>query len=326
MAEAVTFGDIQDAAKRLEGQAVRTPLLRHDALDELAGGRLYIKAEPLQVTGSFKFRGAYNRLSRLNEAQRQGGVVAFSSGNHAQGVAAAAKRVGCPALILMPHDAPRTKVAATKALGAEVEQFHRLNDDREALGALRAQTRGAVLVPPFDDPLIIAGQGTVGLEIAQQMAELGEKPDVVCACASGGGLIAGLALALEQEAPQAKVIVAEPAEYNDHALSLARGERTAHGPAGPSLCDALLAPIPGRLTFPINVRRLSGAVSASDDDVLDAMAKAFAYLKLVVEPGGAVGLAAALKGRLNLNGGTAVIVASGGNVDPDIFARALARL
>lgn len=326
MAEAVVFSDIQDAAERLSGHAVRTPLLRHDALDEMAGGRLFIKAEPLQITGSFKFRGAYNRLSRLSEAERRGGVVAFSSGNHAQGVAAAAKRVGCPALILMPHDAPRTKVAATKALGAEVEHFDRIKDDREALGQARATARSAVLVPPFDDPYIIAGQGTVGLEIAQQMAELGLAPDVVCACASGGGLVAGVALALEKIAPNAKVIVAEPAEYDDHALSLARGARTPHAPASPSLCDALLAPIPGRLTFPINVRRLSGAVSATDDDVLDAMGRAFVHLKLVIEPGGAVGLAAALQGRLKLNGGAAVVVASGGNVDPDIFARALARL
>ena len=326
MTEVVVFADIQDAAARLSGQAVRTPLLRHDALDKLAGGRLFIKAEPLQVTGSFKFRGAYNRLSRLTDAERRGGVVAFSSGNHAQGVAAAAKRVGCPALILMPHDAPRTKVTATKALGAEVEHFDRNMDDREAIGLKRAKERGAVLVPPFDDPFIIAGQGTVGLEIAQQMADMGASPDVVCSCASGGGLIAGLALALEQEAPKVKIIVAEPAGYDDHALSLASGERTPHAPAGPSLCDALLAPIPGRLTFPINLRRVSGAVSATDDEVLDAMGRAFTFLKLVIEPGGAVGLAAALQGRLNLNGGTAVIVASGGNVDPDIFARALARL
>lgn len=326
MTEVVTFADIQDAAVRLAGQAVRTPLLRHDVLDAMAGGRLYIKAEPLQVTGSFKFRGAYNRLSRLTEKERRGGVVAFSSGNHAQGVAAAAKRVGCPALILMPLDAPRTKVAATKALGAEVEHFDRFKDDREAMGIARATERGAVLVPPFDDPFIIAGQGTVGLEIAQQTAEIGVTPDIVCACASGGGLIAGLALALEHEAPSARVIVAEPSGYDDHALSLASGERTEHPPAGPSLCDALLAPMPGRLTFPINVRRLSGAVSATDDEVLDAMARAFAHLKLVIEPGGAVGLAAALQGRLDLKGATAVIVASGGNVNPDIYALALARL
>jgi threonine dehydratase len=326
MPDAVSFADILDAAGRLSGQAVRTPLLRHDALDAMAGGRLFIKAEPLQVTGSFKFRGAYNRLSRLTETERCGGVVAFSSGNHAQGVAAAAKRVGCPALILMPHDAPRTKVAATKALGAEVEHFDRFKDDREAIGIARATERGAVLVPPFDDPFIIAGQGTVGLEIAHQTAEIGVTPDVVCACASGGGLIAGLALALEHEAPGVRVIVAEPADYDDHALSLASGERTAHAPAGPSLCDALLAPIPGRLTFPINVRRLSGAVSATDEEVLDAMAHAYTHLKLVIEPGGAVGLAAALLGRLNLNGGAAVIVASGGNVDPDVYARALSRL
>ena len=326
MSEPVSFADIQDAAERLSAHVVRTPLVRHDALDEIAGGRLFIKAEPLQVTGSFKFRGAYNRLSRLTEAERRGGVVAFSSGNHAQGVAAAAKHVGCPALILMPHDAPRTKVAATKALGAEVEHFDRFKDDREALGQARAVARGAVLVPPFDDAFIIAGQGTMGIEIAQQMRALGVSPDVVCACASGGGLIAGLSLALEHEAPAARIFVAEPAGYDDHAISLARGERTPHPPAGPSLCDALLAPIPGRLTFPINLRRLSGAVSASELEVLDAMALAYTHLKLVVEPGGAVSLAAALQGRLRLNGGAAVIVASGGNVDPDIFARALARL
>lgn len=326
MSAEVSFSDVQDAAIRIAGEAVRTPLLRHDVLDALGGGHLYIKAEPLQVTGSFKFRGAYNRLSRLSTTERIGGVVAFSSGNHAQGVAAAAKRVGCPALILMPTDAPRAKVTATLALGAEVEHFDRINDDREALGRARAEARGAVLVPPFDDPFVIAGQGTVGLEIADQMAELGISPDMVCACASGGGLVAGIALAMEIRSPKTRIYVAEPSGYNDHALSLAQGARTAHAPTEPSLCDALLAPIPGRLTFPINARLLSGAVSATDDEVLDAMGRAFSHLKLVIEPGGAVGLAAALQGRLDLKGRTAVIVASGGNVDPEIFSRALARL
>ena len=323
---AVSLADIEAAAGRLEGLAVRTPLLRHDALDARAGGRLFIKAEPLQRTGSFKFRGAYNRLSRLSPDQRPAGVVAFSSGNHAQGVAAAAALVGCPALILMPSDAPAIKIAATRALGAEVRFFDRLKDNRESQGARLAAERGAVLVPPYDDPDIISGQGTVGLEIVAQMAELVLVPDVVCACASGGGLVAGVATAVAAHAPAARIYVAEPALYNDHALSLAAGRRTAHAAAAPTLCDSLMAPIPGELTYPINAVRLAGAVSATDDEVLDAMGQAFLHLKLVIEPGGAVGLAAALLGRLNLDGGCAVVVASGGNVDPGVFQRALARL
>ncbi len=323
---AVELADIEAAAVRLEGQAVRTPLLRHDALDALAGGRLFIKAEPLQRTGSFKFRGAYNRIRQLAPDQLKAGVVAFSSGNHAQGVAAAAALVGCPALILMPADAPATKVSATRALGAEVRFFDRLRDNREAMGATLAAERGAILVPPYDDPHIISGQGTVGLEIVSQLAERQLVPDVVCACASGGGLVAGIATAVAARAPKARILVAEPAGYEDHALSLAAGVRTAHAAERPTLCDALMAPIPGVLTFPINRLRLAGAVSASDEEVLDAMAQAFLHLKLVVEPGGAVALAAALNGRLELKGGCGVVVASGGNVDPDVFRQALARL
>ena len=323
---AVDLADIEAAAARLDGVAIRTPLLRHDALDAMAGGRLFIKAEPLQRTGSFKFRGAYNRIRQLNPEQLQRGVVAFSSGNHAQGVAAAAALVGCPALILMPSDAPAIKIAATRALGAEVRFFDRLRDNREAMGAAISEERGAVLVPPYDDPHIISGQGTVGLEIVSQMAEMGLRPDVVCACASGGGLVAGVAMAVTARAPDARIYVAEPAGYDDHALSLAAGERTSHAADRPTLCDALMAPIPGTLTFPINQQRLAGAVSATDEEVLDAMARAFLYLKLVIEPGGAVGLAAALNGRLDLNGGCGVVVASGGNVDPGVFQQALARL
>jgi len=325
MSEAVTFADIQSAARQIAGTAVRTPLLRHDVLDRQVNGRLYIKAEPLQRTGSFKFRGAYNRISRLDGAQRKAGVVAFSSGNHAQGVAAAAKLVGCPAVIVMPSDAPGIKIAATRSLGAEVVLFDRYRDNREAIGAEIASTRGATLVPPYDDPWIIAGQGTVGLEIAEQMAELGERIDVVCTCASGGGLTAGVALAMEALAPSARPYVAEPAGYNDHGLSLAAGERRAHAADAPTLCDALMAPIPGEITFPINQRLLKGAVAASDTEILDAMLVSFLFLKLVIEPGGAAGLAAALQGRLNLNGGTGVVVASGGNVDPAVFRQALDR-
>jgi threonine dehydratase len=234
--------------------------------------------------------------------------------------------VGCPALILMPSDAPAIKIAATRALGAEVRLFDRRRDNREAMGASIATERGAVLVPPYDDADIISGQGTVGLEIVSQMAERGQVPDVVCACASGGGLVAGIATAVVGHVPGAQIFVAEPAGYDDHALSLAAGERTAHAADTPTLCDALMAPIPGALTFPINQIRLAGAVSATDDEVLDAMAQAFLHLKLVIEPGGAVALAAALRGRLPLNGGCGVVVASGGNVDPGVFQQALARL
>ncbi len=318
-----TFPDIESAAVQIEPQAVRTPLLRHDALDQISGGRLFVKAEPLQRTGSFKFRGAYNRISRLSDAEKKGGVVAFSSGNHAQGVAAAARLSGCHAVILMPNDAPRIKVQATLAEGAEVIHFDRYKDDREALGAEIARTRGAILVPPYDDPYIVAGQGTLGLEIVADLAEMGLKPDVVSACASGGGMMAGLSLAVKTLCPQARMVVAEPAGFDDHALSLAAGRRMAHSGDATTLCDALMAAIPGEITFPINQKLLSGAVDATDDEVLAAMAAAFRYLKLVVEPGGAAALAAALQGKLQLNGGVGVVVASGGNVDPQVYRRAL---
>jgi threonine dehydratase len=323
---AISLPDIEAAAERLRGQIVRTPLLRHDALDALAGGRLFVKAEPLQRTGSFKFRGAYNRISQLSVVQREAGVVAFSSGNHAQGVALAARLLGCRAIILMPADAPAIKIRATRAMGADVRLFDRLRDNREAMGAEIARETGAVLVPPYDDPHIMAGQGTIGLEIIDQLDELGVSPDVVSACASGGGMIAGIATAVAARVPSARIVVAEPAGFDDHARSLASGARTAVIPGATTLCDALMAPIPGELTFPVNHRLLAGAVSATDDEVLDAMANAFLHLKLVVEPGGAVALAAALNGRLALNGGVGVVVASGGNVDPGVFQRALSRL
>jgi threonine dehydratase len=317
------FSDVLSAADQIKGLAVRTPLLSHPALNERAGGRLFIKAEPLQQTGSFKFRGAYNRISRLTPDERKGGVVAFSSGNHAQGVASAARMVGCPAVIVMPSDAPVIKIASTRAAGAEVILYDRYKDSREAIGAELAETRKAVLVPPFDDPFVIAGQGTVGLELFQDMAALGVTVDVVASNASGGGLMAGVALCAEALSPTTRIVVCEPAGFDDHALSLAAGQRTTFAPGGSTLCDALMSPLPGEITFPINQRLLSGAVSSSDDEVLDAMAAAFRYLKLVVEPGGAVSLACALQGRLKLNGGVGVVVASGGNVDPEVYKRAL---
>ncbi|HTJ63261.1 MAG TPA: threonine/serine dehydratase [Alphaproteobacteria bacterium] len=320
-----TYQDVLTAAERLRGVAVRTPLLRSDLLDEMTGGRILLKAEVLQRTGSFKVRGAYNRLKQLVETGQQGGgVVAFSSGNHAQGVAAAARLLDIKAAIVMPSDAPALKLENTRRLGGEVIPYDRWTQDREAICASVAAERGAVVVPSFDDPLIIAGQGTAGLEIADDVAALGLALDVLYAPASGGGLAAGIGLALSGRSPATKIYTAEPAGLDDHARSLATGERVSNDPAARSICDALLAPTPGKITFALNKRQLSGGVSADDGEVLRAMAFAFNTLKLVVEPGGAVALAALLAGRIDARGKTVAIVLSGGNVEPDLFARALA--
>jgi threonine dehydratase len=318
------FAAIEDAARVIAAHATVTPLLESPLLNDSLGGRLLVKAEPLQRTGSFKFRGAYNRIARLGEAERRQGVVAFSSGNHAQGVAAAAQLVGAPAVIVMPADAPAIKVANTRAYGAEIVTYDRLREDREAIGRRIRDARGATLVPPYDDPFIIAGQGTVGLEIARQTRAAGIAVDAVASCASGGGLVAGIALALERTSPGTAVHVCEPAGFDDHARSLAAGTRVANAPGAQSICDALLAATPGEITFSINRRLLRGGIAVGDDDVLRAMAVAFREFKLVVEPGGAVALAAALSGRLPVAGRTVVVVCSGGNVDPATFARALA--
>lgn len=318
------FEDILDAADRLQGQAVRTPLLRAAALDQACGGRVFVKAEALQRTGSFKFRGAYNRISRLTPAELVRGVVAYSSGNHAQGVAAAAGLVGCPAVIVMPADAPASKIAATRSLGAEVVLYDRYAESREAIAAAIAAERGSITVPPFDDPYVIAGQGTAGLEAARQLAEQDVEADVLLAPASGGGLIAGIALAYEGLSPRTLIYSAEPAGFDDYARSLAAGTRRKNPPGGRSICDALLTPQPGEITFEVNRRLLAAGLVVTDDQALAAMAFAFRHLKLVIEPGGATALAALLSGALTLDGRTAVVVASGGNVDADVFARALA--
>jgi threonine dehydratase len=321
------YDDVLKAAERLHGVAVHTPLLRCDVLDEITGGRVLLKAEVLQRTGSFKIRGAYNRLKQLVETgQDKGGVVAFSSGNHAQGVAAAARLLAIRAAIVMPSDAPALKLENTRRLGGEIIPYDRWSQDREAICAAVAAERGAVVVPSFDDPGIIAGQGTVGLEIATDAAALGLAPDALYVPASGGGLAAGIGLALSGKSPATRLYTAEPAGLDDHARSLRAGERVANDPAARSICDALLAPTPGRITFALNRRQLSGGVTASDDEVLRAMAFAFNTLKLVVEPGGAVALAALLAGRIDARGKTIVIVLSGGNVEPDLFARALAQV
>jgi threonine dehydratase len=320
----VNAADIEAAAKVVAPFAVRTPLLSFPVLDERAGTKVFLKPEMLQRTGSFKFRGAFNKLASIPQADRGGGVVAFSSGNHAQGVAAAAKIFNMPATIVMPADAPLSKRERTKSYGAEVVLYDRDREDREAIAGGIASKRGATLVRPYDDPFVIAGQGTAGREIAEDMAARGLAPDVVVAPASGGGLIAGVATAVKSRFPNAEVIVAEPKGYDDHALSLKAGHREPHPAAGRTICDALMAAMPGELTFAINSKLLARGVSASDDEVAAAVAFAYRELKLVVEPGGAVGLAALLSGRIDARGKNVVIVLSGGNVDADMFAKLVA--
>ncbi len=318
-----TFADVEAAAGRLAGIAHQTPLLSGTALDDELGGRVLIKVESLQRTGSFKIRGAYNRLVQLDADQRAAGVVAFSSGNHAQGVAEAARRLGIAACIVMPADAPRAKLDNTRALGAEVITYDRHSQSREAIATALASERGAVLVPSFDDPHIIAGQGTVGLELMQQAAALGQVPEQVLIGCSGGGLIAGSALAIHALAPEARIYCVEPEAYDDHRRSLAAGKRVTHGAAADSICDALLSPLPGVLTFAINQRLLAGGLVVSDDEVRRAMAWAFRYLRLVVEPGGAVGLAALLSGKIEARDCITAIVLTGGNVDAPSYCAAI---
>jgi threonine dehydratase len=317
----VSPADIDAAAIVLKPFAVRTPLLCPPVLCERMGTKVFLKPEMLQRTGSFKFRGAFNRLSSIPQSARGGGVVAFSSGNHAQGVAAAAKILNMQATIVMPADAPLSKRERTKAYGAEVVLYDRGREDREAIANAIAGKRGATLVRPYDDPLVIAGQGTVGKEIAEDMAALGLTPDIVIAPASGGGLIAGVATAVKARYPQAVVMVAEPEGFDDHALSLRLGRREPHHAEGKTICDALMAAIPGEITFAINGRLLAQGITATDEEVGAAVGYAFRELKLVVEPGGAVGLAALLAGRIDVAGKNVVIVLSGGNVDADLFAR-----
>jgi threonine dehydratase len=317
----VSASDIDAAAAVLGPYVVRTPLLSPPVLSERIGTRVFLKPEMLQRTGSFKFRGAFNKLSSIPQNARGGGVVAFSSGNHAQGVAAAAKILNMQATIVMPADAPLSKRERTKAYGAEVVLYDRNREDREAIAGGIAAKRGATLVRPYDDPMVIAGQGTAGREIAEDMAALGLVPDIVVAPASGGGLIAGVATAVKARFPQVTMIVAEPEAFDDHTRSLRAGKREPHSGTGRTICDALMASIPGEITFAINSKLLSHGITATDEEVGVAVGFAFRELKLVVEPGGAVGLAALLAGRIDTAGKNVVIVLSGGNVDADMFAK-----
>jgi threonine dehydratase len=319
----VDLAAIKAAASRIAPHARRTPLLWAPALDAIAGRRIYVKPECLQLTGSFKFRGAFSALSALDPETRARGVIAFSSGNHAQGVARAAQIFGVPAVIIMPSDAPASKIEGTKGYGAEVVTYERGGESREAIGARIAAERGLTLIKPYDEPMVIAGQGTCGLEIAEQAAELGVSEADVLVCCGGGGLTSGIALALEPHRGF-KVRPVEPEDYDDTARSLRSGQRERNASEAGGFCDAILTPTPGEITFPI-VQRLCGpGLTVSDEEVMRAMALAFRHLKIVAEPGGAAAFAAALY-REDLPE-TVICTISGGNVDAPVFARALETL
>ncbi|KQV66138.1 threonine/serine dehydratase [Rhizobium sp. Root1220] len=311
------------ARARLRGHARRTPLLSSPFLNEIAGRRIFVKAECLQHTGSFKFRGGWSALSALEPTVRARGVIAFSSGNHAQGVALAAKLHGVPSVIIMPSDAPKLKIANTRALGAEVVLYDRATQDRDEIGAQLSGERKLTLIKPFDEPQVIAGQGTTGLEIAEQADEEGVKSAEVLVPCGGGGLTSGIALALEASAPTFRVRPCEPDGFDDATRSLASGKIERNATLTGSICDAIITPQPGNITFPIMQRLVGAGIVVSDDDALRAMALAFTRLKIVVEPGGAVALAAALFHGDQVGEENVVVVTSGGNVDADIFAKAL---
>ncbi len=316
----IDAGDVEDAARRITDVALRTPLIENAELDAAVSGRVLLKLECLQRTGSFKIRGAYNFLSRLDPQQKRRGVVAWSSGNHAQGVACAAGLLGIDAAIVMPEDAPAAKLENTRHLGGEVITYDRYTGDRESIAREIAAERGAELVPSYDHEYIIAGQGTVGLEIAEQSTELGLVPDQVLICCGGGGLTAGSAVALKSRIPGVRIHTVEPDTFDDTARSLALGERVHVAESARSICDALQANTPGHLTFPILQKLTGPGLTVSDDEVRDAMRFAFRHLKLVVEPGAAVALAAVLSGKIDVAGKVTAVVISGGNVDIELFA------
>ncbi|MBV9557526.1 MAG: threonine/serine dehydratase [Pseudolabrys sp.] len=319
-----TAADVDAAAKRISGVAVRTPLINSAVLDAAVGARVFLKCETLQRTGSFKFRGAYNKLSQIPADKKAAGVVAYSSGNHAQGVAHAAKLLGMRATIVMPSDAPKAKRERTAAHGAEVVLYNRDTEDRAAIAHRIAKERGATIVPPYDDPMIIAGQGTIGREIAEDLKAQGLTPDILVIGASGGGLAAGTSLALKAAVPSVKIYTAEPEGFDDTARSFKSGKRESNAKLSGTICDALMTQIPGEVTFPITSKLIGEGVSASDAEVGRAVAFAYRELKLVVEPGGAIGLAALLAGRPDVKGKIVVAVLSGGNVDTDLFNKLIA--
>lgn len=319
----VDIAMIEAANARLGGRARRTPLLSSPFLDEIAGRRLFVKAECLQHSGSFKFRGGWSAVSGLDPVVRNKGVIAFSSGNHAQGVALAARMHGVPAVIVMPSDAPKLKIDNTRAFGAEVVLYDREREDRDEIGSRLSKERGLTLVRPFDEPLVIAGQGTTGLEIAVQAAEEDIGSAEVLVPCGGGGLTSGIALALEARSPSLKVRPCEPKDFDDTTRSLASGRIERNATLLGSICDAIITPQPGNITFPIMQRLCGPGIAVTDKEAMDAVALAFTRLKIVIEPGGAVALAAALFHGSQIAGNAVIVVASGGNVDGHVFMQAL---
>ncbi len=320
---APSIAEIEEAAQRIHPYAIRTPLLENTYINERVGGRILFKAEVLQVAGSFKFRGACNRLLQMTPEQRKAGVVAFSSGNHALAISAVAKQLAMPATIIMPADAPRAKISGARRNGATVRLYDRQKDDREAIGREISQATGAVTVPPYDDPFIMTGQATTGLEIIQDTQALGVVPDSVLAACSGGGLVAGVASAVKALSPETAIYAVEPSEFDELARSLRSGKPESNSSDAKSICDALQVKTPGKLTFPVNQRLLEGSLAVTDEEVLQAMRVAFEHLRLVVEPGGAVGLAAILANKLDVKNKITVVILSGGNVDAELFMMAL---
>lgn len=322
--ETVSADGVKRAAARLRGQAVMTPLLENDMLNERFGGRILMKAEVLQHCGSFKFRGAYNRLAQLTADEKKRGVLAWSSGNHAQGVARAARMFDTPATIVVPSDAPALKMEKVKAYGAEIITYDRYKEDREAIGRPIAEKRGLALAPSYDHVDIIEGQGTLALEAAEQAAEIGARFDAFILPCGGGGMTAGCATILEEVSPQTEVWIAEPEGFAETWASIKAGKRLEADITQKTICDAIATPSPGKLTFPIMQRLVRGGAELSEAEIGAAIAYAFKYLKLVLEPGGAAALAAVLSGKLNARGKTIGVVLSGGNVDPPLFSRILA--
>lgn len=320
-----TFKDVEKAAERLAGHAHETPLVRSDAIDERTGMKVWFKPECTQKVGAFKYRGAYNRLSAMTEQERARGVVAFSSGNHAQGVSRAAKELGMSATIVMPTDAPKVKVDGVKRDRAKIVLYDRHTESREEISTQIAKEEGRIIVPSYDDPYIIAGQGTVGLEVALEARAKGIKFDGLVTPVGGGGLCAGISLSMEALSRGMKIFAAEPENYNDHQLSFLAGERVAITTNAPTLCDAIMTPMPGKLTFPINKQSLTNVFTVTDNMCLEAMALVYREMGITVEPGGVVGLAAAMSGAFEVYPSikTLCVVLSGGNVDPDILERAL---
>jgi threonine dehydratase len=321
---AIAFADVAAASERLKGHAVVTPILTSPDLDARTGGRIFVKAEPLQRTGSFKFRGAYNRISQMTPDERKRGVVAYSSGNHAQAVAFSARSFGMHATIIMPTDSPKLKIDNTRGYGAEVILYDRFGEDREAIGRKISAETGAILVPPYDDPNVMAGQGTIGIEMVEQLAELGLSFDVLLCCCGGGGLMAGVSTALHHLSPATKIYAVEPVNFDDTRRSLEAGTQVSNASGNTSICDAIVTPTPGNLTFPINKAKLSGGLAVSDGEAAEAVAYAARVLKITAEPGGAVALAAALSGKLDLTGKIVGVVCSGGNIDPPFHAAIVA--